>query len=121
VAGNPAYLAVDGPRGPRGRVQRGIAALAQRSDAAIICLVPVPSRRWILKKTWDRLQIPKPFARIDAYFAEPIYLRPSESDGQLRDRVEKTLHRLEQQFDCEESAYSLGDEGRAQPTSRSAA
>jgi lysophospholipid acyltransferase (LPLAT)-like uncharacterized protein len=121
VAGNPAYLAVDGPRGPRGRVQRGIAALAQRSDAAIVCLVPVPSRRWILSKAWDRLQIPKPFSTIDAYFADPICLRPSESEDQLRDRVEKTLRGLERQFDCEESAYSRVDEEPARPISCGAA
>ncbi len=106
VGGRPAFLAVDGPRGPRGRVQRGIARLAQRSNAAIICVVPVPSRRWILRKTWDRLQIPQPFAGIDAYFAAPIHALPNETDEQLRSRVEMTLYQLEQQFDHEESAHS---------------
>src|SRR4051794_30732183 len=34
--GRPAYLAVDGPRGPRNRVHKGIAVLSQRADAAVI-------------------------------------------------------------------------------------
>ncbi len=103
--GRPAYLAVDGPRGPRGLVQRGIAALARRTDAAIICLAPIPSRRWVLTRAWDRLQIPKPLARIDGYFAEPIHVDPSESDEQLRARVEAALHRLEQQHDPQEAVF----------------
>ena len=103
--GRPAYLAVDGPRGPRGRVQRGIAALARRTDAAIICLAPIPTRRWVLHRAWDRFQIPKPLARIDAYFAEPIYVDPSETDQQLRARVEAALHKLERQHDPQEAAY----------------
>lgn len=103
--GRPAYLAVDGPRGPRGRVQRGIAALARRSDAAIICLAPIPSRRWVLRRAWDRFQIPQPLARIDGYFAEPIYVDPAETDQQLRTRVETALHELEKRHDPTEAEF----------------
>lgn len=99
IGGRPAYLAVDGPRGPRGKVQRGITTLARRADAVILCLVPVPRRRWILNRAWDRLQIPKPFTRIDAYFAEPIELDPTETSEQLRQKIETTLQELEQQHD----------------------
>ncbi len=103
VGGRPAYLAVDGPRGPRGKVQRGITTLARRADAVILCLVPVPRRRWILAKAWDRLQIPKPWTRIDAYFAEPIRVDAAETSEQLRLRVESTLHELERQHDPAEA------------------
>lgn len=116
--GRPAYLAVDGPRGPRGTVQRGIASLAIRSDAAIVCLTPVPSRRWILRKAWDRLQIPKPFSRIDAHFAEPIYLQDGETAEQLRLRVEQTLRELEQRYDPTEASFS--DPPLADATSQAA-
>lgn len=106
-SGHPAYLAVDGPRGPRGRVQRGIATLARRTNAVIICLVPVPSRRWILHKAWDRMQIPKPFARIDGYFAPPIRLDEQKSNEEVRRGVEAMLQRLEREFDPEEASYLL--------------
>lgn len=99
VGGRPAYLAVDGPRGPRGRVQRGIVRLARESEAAVVCLVPIPTKRWILRKAWDRLQIPKPFSRIDGYFAEPITLLPGESDEQFRRRIEQALYELERAHD----------------------
>lgn len=99
VGGRPAYLAVDGPRGPRGKVQRGITTLARRADAVVLCMIPVPRRRWVLRKAWDRLQIPKPFTRIDGYFAEPIRALEAETSEQLRVRIEETLRRLEREHD----------------------
>ena len=107
IGGRPAYLAVDGPRGPRGRVQRGIVKLARQADAEVICLTPIPSRRWILAKAWDRLQIPHPFSRIDAYFAAPIKPEPSETDEQFRMRIERTLHQLERSYDPTEASPTL--------------
>lgn len=104
IKGRPAYLAVDGPRGPRGHVQRGIVKLAREADAAVICLAPIPSRRWILAKAWDRLQIPKPFSRVDAYFAEPIEARVGESDELFRQRIERTLYQLERTHDPNEAS-----------------
>ena len=73
-----ATTAVDGPRGPRGTVNKGAAIATLKTGAAIIPTVVIPSRRWILPKTWDRTQIPKPFADIQAIFGEAIY--SSESD-----------------------------------------
>jgi lysophospholipid acyltransferase (LPLAT)-like uncharacterized protein len=52
--GSPAYLAVDGPRGPRNRVHKGIAVLSQQTGAAVLNVVAVPTRRWIFKRSWDR-------------------------------------------------------------------
>ena len=119
--GRPAYLAVDGPRGPRGRVQRGIAALARRTNAAIICLTPIPSRRWVLHRAWDRFQIPKPLAHIDGYFAEPIHVAPDETDQQLRARVEAALHQLERQHDPQEAEYLYDNRAKqARSTSQAA-
>jgi lysophospholipid acyltransferase (LPLAT)-like uncharacterized protein len=69
--GAPVYLAVDGPRGPRNHVRRGIAQLAVELDAAILVAIALPTRRWILRGTWDRFQIPQPFSRIDVFFDRP--------------------------------------------------
>jgi lysophospholipid acyltransferase (LPLAT)-like uncharacterized protein len=74
AGGAPGYIAVDGPRGPRNRVHKGIAMLSQRTGAAVVNLVAVPTRRWIFTRAWDRFQIPKPFATINGYFGEPLFL-----------------------------------------------
>lgn len=99
AAGSPAYLAVDGPRGPRNRVQKGVAVLSRRSQAAVVNLVAIPSRRWILSRAWDRMQIPKPFATIDVYFGEPLFPLNEESSEQYRGRIESALRELETAHD----------------------
>ena len=97
--GSPAILAVDGPRGPRNHVRKGIAVLSRETGAAVLNVVAVPSRRWILRSAWDRLQIPQPFCRIDAYFAEPIRPRSTETVEQYRRRIEASLNELELSHD----------------------
>ena len=101
--GRPAVLAVDGPKGPRNFVQRGITTLATEADAVVLNVITIPSRRWILSKTWDRLQIPKPFSTINAYFAEPLKKRPEENAEQFRQRIEDSMRELEARFDAEEA------------------
>lgn len=100
--GHVAMLAVDGPRGPRGRVQKGIGLLAKKTNAAVLMAVSVPSRRWVITKTWDRLQIPKPFSRIDLYMSEPLVPRQSESLEEFTRRIESALAQLELEYDPEE-------------------
>jgi lysophospholipid acyltransferase (LPLAT)-like uncharacterized protein len=104
--GKPAYLAVDGPRGPRNRVHKGVAVLSRQADAVVLNTVVVPSRRWIIKRSWDRLQIPMPFCRVDAYFAKPMRPEPGESAEQYRQRIESVLNDLEARHDSVEAATS---------------
>jgi lysophospholipid acyltransferase (LPLAT)-like uncharacterized protein len=109
--GAPAYFAVDGPRGPRGEVGLGIAILARATGAAVILAIPVPRRRWILTRAWDRFQIPKPFTRIDAYFSAPLLCGPNEDAEVFRARVQESLRALERQHDAREA--DLGVEAAA--------
>ncbi|MEN8183564.1 MAG: lysophospholipid acyltransferase family protein [Myxococcota bacterium] len=104
--GHPAYLAVDGPRGPRNHVQPGIAKLSQETGAAVLIAAPIPRRRWILQKTWDRFQIPKPFSSLDMYFGEPLYPKAGAREGldAFRERIEDALTALEATHDSEEAA-----------------
>ncbi len=104
--GHPGMLAVDGPRGPRGCVQKGIALLAKKTDAAVITVIVVPSRRWILRKTWDRIQLPKPFSTIEYYFDQPLFPEPDEPLEHFTERVENQLNRLEAKHDPEEAAWT---------------
>lgn len=109
--GAPGYVAIDGPRGPRNQVQRGIAKLAIDTGAAVVVAVPLPRRRWILQKTWDRFQIPKPFTLIDVYFGEPVRVRDGEDIDAVRARIEVAITALEEQLDPVEAA--LGKEAAA--------
>ena len=99
LSGQAAMLAVDGPQGPRGTVHKGLALLAQKTNAAVLMAVGVPSRRWVLRKTWDQFQIPKPFSRIDLYLSDPLIPEAGESLEQFTRRIEHALHDLERRYD----------------------
>jgi len=101
--GYPGYLAVDGPRGPRNSVHRGIAQLARATGAVVLTAVAVPQRRWILQRTWDRLQIPKPFTRIDAYFGDQMPMADGESIESFCTRIGAALVALETRHDPQEA------------------
>jgi lysophospholipid acyltransferase (LPLAT)-like uncharacterized protein len=102
--GRPAYLAVDGPRGPRNRVHKGIAVLSRQANAAVINVIVTSSRRWIIKQSWDRLQVPFPFCRIDVYFGNPMMPRAGESAETYRRRIEADLNEMEKIYEPEEAA-----------------
>ncbi|TWU28316.1 DUF374 domain-containing protein [Bythopirellula polymerisocia] len=103
ASGKPAYIAVDGPRGPRNRIRKGIAQLSISASAAVLVAVAIPTRRWILRKAWDQMQIPKPFCTIDGYFGDPLYPEEGESVEQFRRRIEAAINALEREHDPTES------------------
>ncbi|MEN0109166.1 MAG: DUF374 domain-containing protein [Planctomycetota bacterium] len=100
----PAIIAVDGPRGPRGRVRKGIASLSIRAGAAVVCVVVVPRWRLVIRHAWDRFQVPLPLGRMDAHFAEPVRPEPGEGVEAFRLRVERTLADLERLHDPDQAS-----------------
>ncbi len=101
--GDAGALSVDGPRGPRGSVHGGIGVLAKKSGAVVVVAIVVPRRRWILSRTWDRLQIPKPFTRIDVHCSLPLSQAKGESLSAFVKRIEHKMAELEWEHDPEEA------------------
>ena len=75
----------DGPRGPCYVVQEGVMSLAQLTGLPI---VPVSySVNWKIRvKSWDRFQIPLPFARCEMIYAKPIWV-PREATDAEREKL----------------------------------
>ena len=69
-AGREVAVTPDGPRGPAEHFAPGALIAAQRSGAPIVAVVAHVDRAWRLG-SWDRFEIPKPFARITVAYAEP--------------------------------------------------
>jgi lysophospholipid acyltransferase (LPLAT)-like uncharacterized protein len=86
----------DGPRGPCYTVQEGVMSLAQLTGLPII---PVGSHlsRKIRVKSWDRFQIPLPFARCEVRLEKPIRVSREADDTErenLRKHLEETLKQI---------------------------
>jgi lysophospholipid acyltransferase (LPLAT)-like uncharacterized protein len=96
-------LTVDGPNGPRGRVQQGATELSRLAACAV---VPVSDTARVRKifSSWDRFQVPGPFAKVIVEYGEPLIV-PSgagiEAREDLRIELEKRLGELTSRLDRE--------------------
>lgn len=75
--GHDAAFAVDGPRGPRGVVRgeadRAGAILAARLGRGfVVPLASASASAWVLRKTWDRFELPRPFTRVAVALGAPL-------------------------------------------------
>ena len=92
------HLAItpDGPRGPCYRVQEGVVALAQLTGLPIVPVGMFLNWKFRLR-SWDRFQIPLPFARWELVFGEPIRVPRELSEAgreAVRERIERALLEL---------------------------
>jgi hypothetical protein len=69
--GDDLAIVPDGPRGPRHAVQEGVVQLARATGLPVVAIGTAawPARRLA---SWDRLQVPRPFARVAIVMSEPI-------------------------------------------------
>jgi len=84
---------VDGPRGPAGTVKPGLIRIAQATEAVIVPFSVTTESAWYLK-SWDRFQLPKPFARVTLCFHETIHLdrvRTNDDFERERKRIERIM------------------------------
>lgn len=84
----------DGPRGPRYTIRDGIIALAQISGLPIL---PVSNHvSWkIAFKSWDRFQVPLPFARCEIRIGLPVSVPRDCTDAQREAARRELLERMQ--------------------------
>ncbi len=95
-SGRHVAITPDGPRGPKYTVQPGIISLAQLSGAPVLPVGAVIRRKKELR-SWDRFQVPWPFARCELSFGKPIYVdraATEEERERARRELEAELRRL---------------------------
>jgi len=96
-------LTPDGPRGPIYHIEPGGLFLAQKTGAPLIPVAFVFDRKWVSGRSWDKFEVPKPFARCVAYFGEPLVV----TEKLTGDQMEIWKQRLRQAID---QANLLGEE-----------
>ncbi len=71
AAGKPAAFTLDGPRGPAQIAQPGAVWLAKATGNPIVPFHIEADRAWTAN-SWDRTQIPKPFATVSVAIGDPF-------------------------------------------------
>lgn len=90
-------IPVDGPRGPEGDPKIGVIAIAALSGAPIIPCAVRSKSVWRFNKSWDRMMVAKPFAKVDMHWGEPQHI-PEEPDRETMEaerlKLKETLRQM---------------------------
>lgn len=92
-AGDTVVLTPDGPRGPRHQINEGVAWLARATGRPALPAGFACSSYWQLG-SWDRFNIPRPFARIAISYGEPVPVPRDVDEQQLAEASETIRSRL---------------------------
>lgn len=90
-------ITVDGPKGPARQAKPGIIDIARKAQIAILPMAAVGDKAWTLG-SWDKLRIPKPFARVAVCYGAPIRVPEDAQDDRFeacRSALDASLNELE--------------------------
>ncbi len=96
--GRTVSIMPDGPRGPRHQFKPGTILIASRAGAWLLPMT-FDAMPKIVFRSWDRMKLPLPFARVVARYGAPIQV-PAELEGErleaFRHEVEKEMNDLDE-------------------------
>jgi lysophospholipid acyltransferase (LPLAT)-like uncharacterized protein len=91
--GRPAGFTLDGPRGPARVAQPGAVWLAKATGNPVLPFHLEANRHWTLG-SWDRTQIPKPFATVSIVMGEPFDVATDADQTAMESARAMLEHRL---------------------------
>lgn len=94
-AGSDLGFTPDGPKGPARRVQPGVIVAAAMSGLPIQPVAIGATRRRLLR-SWDRMLVPLPGARVDVVFGEPLTIAARGPVDAGVERLERAMHALDE-------------------------
>ena len=101
-AGKSAAFSVDGPRGPIYEAKPGAVLLAEKAGADILPFSISLDRYWELP-SWDRIQIPKPWARANVVIGRRISVNIlGDETNAFRETLQSSLDDLSPVRQCED-------------------
>lgn len=86
-------IAVDGPHGPASHAKPGTPMLAQMTKVSMLPVTFAADRYWQLG-SWDRMIIPKPFARVAMVIGEPLTCGRGEAPDAVATELGERLDTL---------------------------
>lgn len=92
-SGRSAAFTVDGPKGPLYEAKPGALLLAAKTGAAILPFSISLDRCWRLP-SWDRIEIPQPFARAVVVIGAPFRVPDTEATEAAQQQLQRALDEL---------------------------
>lgn len=91
----PMAFTVDGPKGPKYIAKSGAVLLAKKTEHPILPFSVEVGKFWTIK-SWDELQIPKPFSRVLFQYAAPIYVAKDANEKEIEKKREELQTELDE-------------------------
>jgi lysophospholipid acyltransferase (LPLAT)-like uncharacterized protein len=94
---------VDGPKGPRRKMKKGMLALAKETGSVFIPMACCGTRLITFPRAWDKTILPKPFSKIVVDFGEPVIIPKDTTDEEferIRCDLEVKLDQLTNKVDA---------------------
>ena len=95
-------ITADGPKGPLRQIKDGTILLAQKTRSVIVPICWHANRVKILKKTWDKFKIPKPFGTITYAYGQPFVIpgnAAKEDYPLLKETLKESIDTLEKEIE----------------------
>lgn len=89
--GSQSAMAVDGPRGPIYVVKPGVIELARKTGQPIIPLRTRCDRAWRFPRSWNKTYLPKPFARVEVEYGEPLIVDATQTNEEVALEVKRRM------------------------------
>ncbi|MCD9188669.1 MAG: lysophospholipid acyltransferase family protein [Pyrinomonadaceae bacterium] len=93
--GLPMAFTVDGPKGPKYIAKSGAVLLAKKTGNPMIPFSVEVSKFWTVK-SWDNMQIPKPFSRALVVFREAIYVSKDADEAEIENKRGELQSKLDE-------------------------
>jgi hypothetical protein len=94
-AGLAAGFTVDGPKGPRYEAKTGPVVLAKKTGNPMMPFTVQAKKFWTVK-SWDALQIPRPFTRAKLIIGKPIYVPRDAGDAETEEKRRELQNSLDE-------------------------
>jgi lysophospholipid acyltransferase (LPLAT)-like uncharacterized protein len=98
-AGSSISITPDGPRGPEKELKAGAVIIAKKANIPLV-LLGVSSNKKKELNSWDKFQIPYPFAKVYAVYSKPIFIDKDldyEDTNKMIKQVGEQLNSLQKQ------------------------
>jgi lysophospholipid acyltransferase (LPLAT)-like uncharacterized protein len=94
--GLPMGFSIDGPKGPKYVAKSGACLLAKKTGNPLLPFIVETEKYWEIK-SWDQMQIPKPFSRAKVFVDEPFYVERDADETEIENKrleLQKKLDEL---------------------------
>lgn len=92
----------DGPKGPVYAIHPGVFQIALLAKIPIVPIAVHADREWLFN-SWDKFRFPKPFARIDVVYSDPIEVTGKDGFEPAEQQIRQFLNTQERKWTGEKT------------------